>query len=277
MFCQNCGKEISNQAKFCNFCGASTVNTTQPEDVPAAQPPQRTETKKNGAGRFLLTAVIALVVFFAVRTITEQSLTNQSQQTSSQQNSSGVIELKNTLEDPTTTCYMGALYENDTLTYGSARLSIPGYTLYSDSDTEGDWLISPDGYTLFRANRQLEVNLSYDASTEDVLLDSFANSDFDNASIAEFSKYEVNGYPVIRYILECTYEGIPAYIAELIVFPNKTPSSTMRFEMQCYRVEAGTDGYSEITSVYDSLDISSAYKIDSLNMENMGLNRINVK
>ncbi|MDR1720159.1 MAG: zinc ribbon domain-containing protein [Dysgonamonadaceae bacterium] len=43
MFCENCGKEIPNDSRFCEYCGASlaaapTVTTTPPPS-PASTPP----------------------------------------------------------------------------------------------------------------------------------------------------------------------------------------------------------------------------------------------
>ena len=40
MFCGNCGKEIPNNAKFCNHCGALQNNTAAQAD----QTPQQTYT-----------------------------------------------------------------------------------------------------------------------------------------------------------------------------------------------------------------------------------------
>lgn len=41
MFCQKCGKEIADQAKFCNHCG-SAVNHTQPQQPAQPQVAQQT-------------------------------------------------------------------------------------------------------------------------------------------------------------------------------------------------------------------------------------------
>ena len=32
MFCAKCGKEIDNEAKFCNYCGAPTPKARQAEE-----------------------------------------------------------------------------------------------------------------------------------------------------------------------------------------------------------------------------------------------------
>lgn len=44
MFCQNCGKQILENAKFCNHCGAEQAgNTAQKTSRNNTQPQQRTQ------------------------------------------------------------------------------------------------------------------------------------------------------------------------------------------------------------------------------------------
>ena len=43
MFCKNCGKHITDSAKFCPFCGAGTVATV------GFSPPAPRENRQNGA------------------------------------------------------------------------------------------------------------------------------------------------------------------------------------------------------------------------------------
>ena len=50
MFCENCGKEIKDENKFCPYCGASVQpeqNGEQPEQ--SAQPEQKSEQPKQSA------------------------------------------------------------------------------------------------------------------------------------------------------------------------------------------------------------------------------------
>lgn len=92
MFCQKCGKEISNQAKFCNYCG-TPVNDVQPQAAPASQAaPQAKSAKKGRAGQTLVTIIVALVVYFVVRGVTENALTNKQRVSGTPWQPQGIIE-----------------------------------------------------------------------------------------------------------------------------------------------------------------------------------------
>lgn len=65
MFCQNCGKEISNDTKFCSYCGApqnagSAQNAGQTYDAGAAQEMNMQPKKKKN---WVLRIVIPLAAF----------------------------------------------------------------------------------------------------------------------------------------------------------------------------------------------------------------------
>ncbi len=274
MFCQNCGKEISDQAKFCNHCGASTAKSrpqaapAQPKAAPAAQPKQPAPGKKGGLGRFLFTAAIAFVVFFVVRSITSGLVADELRRTNTETGFEEGIK-----EKPTDTCILGALYENGALTYGSARLTMPGYTLLPDDGSGTDFLMSADQNSFLSVTKQIEINMSYDMSDAEGLLASYANDGVANAAMEQFQKYEVGGYPIIRHIASGTLDGVDLYMAELVVFPDKQPLETMRFIMQGY----GQAGFDEINRVFDTLDISPDHAQSSIDPENMGLGRIHVR
>ena len=199
MFCSKCGKEISDQAKFCNFCGAQ-MNNTQP--VQPIQSQQTAASKKKGkAGKTILTIIIAATVFFGVRQITYNTMTGGGKTDSSTTNSTGVIEVAGVSQPSLTdACFYGALYQNGELTYGMTKLSMPGYTLIPGEGDERDYLMSADGNCLFTANKQLEImNASFDATTEEGMMASFSN--YSDATMIEFEKLYINDYPVIRYIV----------------------------------------------------------------------------
>ena len=278
MFCNHCGKEVANGARFCNYCGApvtaapaqpapQSVPVQQPQAEPAAQQPEEKK-KKNP----LVTIIIAVAVFFLVRSLTTNMLTNNSKpssNTSSQ--SSGLINL--TKESPLSTCYYGALYENGTLTYGSARVRLSGYTLLDGTGSEPDYLMSADESVLLAVDKTLEVNASFDASDEQGILDSFVGSSFSNVKMVSFNKYTVAGYPVIRYIVSCTADGTDQYVGELIIMPNENPTETMRLSMYALK-EVGSG---PINQVFDSLSLSPAYALKPGDTQATGIKQITVK
>ena len=275
MFCNKCGKEISDQARFCNYCGAAVNNTQprQPAQPQAAQQAQSTPAKKKGkVGKTMLTILVALVVYFGVRAITENVLTSQ-RSTSTQASTSTANEYVEGDKDLTATCFYGALYENDDLTYGLARVHLPGYHLLPGEGDVQDYLCSANQSTLFYTTKKLEIGISYDASDSDSILNSYSGSSMSNVSMIDFRKYEVDGYPVIRYIISCTVDGLDEYIGELIICPSKQPSETLRMCMETL----SSNGYGAIDQVFDTLDISSAYALSADDTQTMGLNRITVK
>ncbi|MBE5802831.1 MAG: hypothetical protein E7319_11185 [Clostridiales bacterium] len=150
---------------------------------------------------------------------------------------------------------------------------MPGYSLMPGENGSGDWLISSDDSSLFSVNRQLEIGISYDASDADGILKSYANDGVSNVSMVSFRKYMVDGSPVIRYIIKGTVDGLDEYIGELIVFPDKKPSETMRLSM----VNLAEIGYDRIDQVFDTLEISSEFTLTQNDTQAVGYNRITAK
>lgn len=269
MFCNKCGKEISDQAKFCNYCG--TPVTPQPQTAaPEAKPaPQK---KKGSAGKRIMTIVVALVVYFAVRAITENVLTSRNTSTSHTSSSSSSTSY-NVNGNLTEGCLYGALYQNDYLTYGQARVHAPGYSLLPGDGNTRDYLCTSDRTTLLYTTRKYEVGISYDATDKDSILNSYQNSGITDMKMVDFRKYEKDGYPVVRYILSGKVNGTEEYIGELIVLPEKKPSETLRFCMETL----ASNSYKGISEIFDSLDISSSYALKNAETQNMGIDRINAK
>lgn len=286
MFCNNCGKRISDQAKFCDYCGAK-VAVCQPRANGAASrqaPPQtnnyRTPSqpapakKENSWGKRILSWVMAALVYFGVRYGTEMFLTRDVKKPEPAVADSSVIQLQTEAKvSLTDSCFYGALYENDYVTYGLARLYLPGYYLLPGEGDETDWLMSDDNTCLFSASKQLEVmGGSFSATDEESILGS-AFEEGIAYELVDFQKINVDGYPVVRYIALFIDAETDQYVGEIIVFPGETVKETLRLAM-CQEAESG---YDKITQAFDSLSISEAYALSAADTGTVGLNRITVK
>ena len=275
MFCQNCGREISDQAKFCNYCGAP-VNAARQQTASKAHEVTPEKPKKKGkAGSTIVTILVALVVYFGVRAITENVLTNKNKPVSTPQQSQGIIEVTGDVSTAMSSCMYGGLYQNGTLQYGMTKLTVPGYSLLPGEGDERDWLISENSTCWLAAYKQNEImGVSYNASTEATLLESFRNT-YGSAEMIDYRKTEVNGFPVIRYIVAYTDSDVYLYEGGLIVFPSETTKETIRLCMFADIASGGSD--SDINRVLDSLQVSSSFKLTYDDTQTMGLNRITVK
>lgn len=275
MFCQNCGREISDQAKFCNYCGAP-VNAARQQTASKAHEVTPEKPKKKGkAGSTIVTILVALVVYFGVRAITENVLTNKNKPVSTPQQSQGIIEVTGDVSAAMSSCMYGGLYQNGTLQYGMTKLTVPGYSLLPGEGDERDWLISENSTCLLAAYKQNEImGVSYNASTEATLLESFRNT-YGSAEMIDYRKTEVNGFPVIRYIVAYTDSDVYLYEGGLIVFPSETTKETIRLCMFADIASGGSDN--DINPVLDSLQVSSSFKLTYDDTQTMGLNRITVK
>ena len=275
MFCQNCGKEISDQAKFCNYCGAP-VNAARQQTVSKAHEATPVKPKKKGkAGSTIVTILVALVVYFGVRAITENVLTNKNKPASTPRQSQGIIEVTGDTSVAMSSCIYGGLYQDGILQYGMTKLTAPGYSLLPGEGDERDWLISGDSTCFLAAYKQNEImGVSYNASTEASLLESFRNT-YGSAEMIDYRKTEVNGFPVIRYIVAYTDSDVYLYEGGLIVFPSETTKETIRLSMFADIASGGSD--SDINRVLDSLQVSSSFKLTYDDTQTMGLNRITVK
>lgn len=277
MYCNKCGKEIPDQTQFCNFCGAKQ-NVGQPQQSKTSAPAQ----KKTGLGATILLIAAVAVVIIAVRgcffdkSSSNTASTNTSANTNSQ--SSSVSDSSRTAGaaiDLTSSCAYGALYENDYLIYGAARLYLPSYeTLLPGEGNEADNLMYWDQSRIFNANMQLEIGgVSYSGTTEEGILSS-VQSLFADASMVKFEKTRVDGFQVIRYIVACTnVNGVEQYLGEMILFPEDPAYETLRFGM----VTAKDEGYSCINQTFDTLEISSDFILTYEDTGTMGIGRITVK
>lgn len=293
MYCNQCGKEISEQSKFCNYCGSpvhnarpQTPRAPQTPQTPRASAPAPAPAKKNKSNP-IITILVAALVFFAVRTVTEKALTHkkpdsgtstpviQIQEPSTQNGSEDISVDESDVKDAMDSCIYGALYENGSLTYGMTKLSIPGYSVLPEEGGERDWLISSDNACLFTAYKQLEIlDVSYDASTEAEMLNSYIQS-YDNVTMVDYDKLYVDGFPVIRYIVCYSVDGAYQYQGELIVFPSEIADETIRLDL-FVDVSTGV-GIDAINRVFDTLQISPSFKLSFEDTQVMGLNRIVAK
>ncbi len=303
MWCNKCGKEIADQAKFCNHCGAM-VNNTQPRSAsaPQASPQEKPAEKKpaekketNMVATIIIALIVALIVYFLVRGITKSGLSETPSasgaipvsQESSEVNSethsaSGTIPVSQESSDVNadvsiamSSCMYGGLYQNGTLQYGMTKLTAPGYSLLPGEGNERDWLVSEYGTYLLSAYKQNEnMDISYNAATELALLESFINA-YGSAEMTDFRKMEVNGFPVIRYTVYYTDSGIYVCEGGFIVFPSETAKETIRLAMFADIAGGGVDA--EIDRVLDTLQVSTDFALTFEDTQAMGLNRITVK
>ncbi len=118
------------------------------------------------------------------------------------------------------------------------------------------------------------MGVSYNASNEASLLASFRNS-YGSAEMIDYRKTEVNGFPVIRYIVAYTDSDVYLYEGGLIVFPSETTKETIRLSMFADIASGGSD--TDINRVLDSLQVSTSFKLTYEDTQTMGLNRITVK
>lgn len=296
MYCSRCGKQIPDQSRFCSYCGAqvygpqTTQTSQQPRETPVQQRPA-TPKKSGGLGSRIVTIAVAAFVFFGVKTVTqgilEQKAVNDAfEQKKAQQE---IIQIKgndsileagtaNSEADITNamdSCLRGAIYQDGYVRYGLARLYVPGYTLLPGEGDDRDWLISPDNSLLFAADRQLEIpEVSYDTSDEAGMLNSYKQA-YSDATMIDYQKYHVNGFPVIEYVVGYTADGVYQYQGELIVFPSETTGKTIRLAM--FVDVASGYGKEHIDQVFDTLQISPDYQVSSGEADFVGLNRITVK
>lgn len=272
MFCNNCGKQISDQAKFCNYCGAK-VTVIQPQTGGAAPRPVPAK-KENRWGKRIFSFVMVVLVYFGARFATEMFLTRDVNKPEPTTADSGMIltqpESKVSLTD---SCFYGALYENEYVTYGLAQMHLPGYYLLPGEGDERDWLMSNDDTCLFSADKQMEIlEISFAATDEESILGSSSEEGV-TYSMVDFQKIYVDGYPVVRYIVRYTDQETDQYIGELIVFPGETAKETLRLAMY----QLAENGYDKINQAFDTISISADNILSSADTGTMGLNRITVK
>lgn len=270
MYCNQCGKMIPDDAKFCNHCG-NKVGSAQPQPAPQAAPqpaprpapapaprpapqpapqsapeaPKAAKKKKKGFGARLLSIIIVVAVYFVVRYGAETLFSGGIKL--------GGISASKLTED----CIDGALYENGYLTYGLARLSLPGYSHGEESGDAGQYLISRDGTKIMEVSYPTEDKVSYASSNKQGVQNSYMfDVDFQNVTIEEFSKYKVEGFGVIEYIAKGTLTGgNDVYVGELIIFPKNTANRTVRFIM----TSLAENGITSVSSVFDTLQISEDF------------------
>ena len=258
MYCENCGKEISDQAKFCKHCGAS-VTTSQPATPVQPQPIQpqpapQAPTPKKKSGKAVIVIVIILIILAAIGYFSEAYLSGELDDTFI-----GDIFDKKSDVSLTESCTYGAVYQNGYITYGLARVFVHDCILQPGSGTTPDRLLKSNGTTIITVNNPTELTgtLSYDAITEQDIKDAYNHSAITNVEIVEFEKYTEEGYPVLMYVIGCTINGVDQYVGELVIFPEKEASDTLRISIQT----AQSNSTSPITAVYDTLVISPDFAL----------------
>ncbi len=272
MYCNQCGKMIPDDAKFCNHCG-NKVGPAQPQPAPqpapqavpqsaprpapqpaprpAPQPAPKPEAqktaqkKKKGFGARILSIIIVVAVYFVVRYGAETLFSGGFKL--------GGISASKLTED----CTDGALYENGYLTFGLARLSLPGYTYGEGTGGDDPFLISADETKIMEVRYPIEDKVSYASSNKQGFLNSYMfDVNLKDVTIEEFSKYKVEGFGIIEYIAKGTMtNGNDVYVGELIIFPKNTANRTVRFIM----TSLAENGITSVSSVFDTLQISEDF------------------
>ncbi len=295
MYCSQCGKQIPDQSKFCSYCGAqvygvrpaanpvqqrpAAANPVQQQRPvapnPVQQQPAAAPKKQGGWGSRILTILVAAIVFTGAKYITENVLFEKNNDSAFEQGFKEALTADSDVSDAMDSCARGAIYKDGYVRYGLSRLYMPGYSLISGEGDTRDWLMSPDEALLFCAYKQLEImEVSYDASNEEGMLNSYKSS-YSDATIIDYQKYHVNDFPVIRYIVAYTADGEYQYQGEMIVFPSETTDETIRLAL--FADPASGCGQDEINQVFDTLQVSTDYKVTEVDTNVIGFNRITVK
>lgn len=69
MFCQKCGKQIPDNSKFCNGCGAQVASVTSAQQVNNTAPRNEAQKPKKKKFNFLSTLIVVVVVFFLAKAV----------------------------------------------------------------------------------------------------------------------------------------------------------------------------------------------------------------
>ncbi|MBQ3079469.1 MAG: zinc ribbon domain-containing protein [Clostridia bacterium] len=276
MKCNACGREIPDQAQFCNYCGSKVIA----KESPVSQPVQKSEAyaapaNHKTSGGFVVLIILLIIVmisggFFLLRYVgtidiyqkTESSIpfTSKSSQTAN--------------PSLTASCKYGALYKDGYLTYGLARLKMPGFYLLPGENGTGDYLVSNDQSVYLNCNLiTYQQQISYEQTTKDSLLSSLRSGTMKDAQMIDCSKSYIDDYYVIYYYAKGTINGIEEYIGELIVFPSKNTKETMHFMME----SLNSKSLDQMSQIIQSLDISSSYKLASEDTGSLSPNSITVK
>lgn len=136
MFCKNCGKEIDQNTKFCNHCGAPQESDASSAVANANQAPAP---KKNNSLKLIIVAAVVAVCFAIGALVIAPSMsksTNDNNQTSNTsqtqtEENNAVTEQDNTSEEKTLTAIdggynTGKMFLSDLGEYGNVALSV-GY------------------------------------------------------------------------------------------------------------------------------------------------------
>ncbi len=168
---------------------------------------------------------------------------------------------------------IGALYRNNTLTYGSVSVPLPGYSLFTpEDDSSSDYLINGENTAYVYVRKMLEFSLSLDSSTEESMLESYTdNGDWANVQMQFFEKYQLGEDYCIHYGLTGTFAGNEEYATELIVLPSETASSSLRFIAECTTQEA----FDQVKESFDQAVINEDLTVYE-NREMVGNSKITV-
>lgn len=153
MFCTKCGKEVSDNAKFCNGCGNPIVRPEGPQkpvrpETPAPEPMPKENQKKSGKGWIVLVIVLTVLAalaagwFFVGKDLVEEKFFSK-ENSKEVDDDEDVVDEEETTGDDTEevdvdkilkkyTRYMTRTYGEDTagMTINLVEDEIPEYLVY---------------------------------------------------------------------------------------------------------------------------------------------------
>lgn len=123
MFCTNCGKEIIDTAKFCNFCGMPVKNMAA--SVPVQPPVQSVRPVEYAAKE---TAPAAEEIIIGETTEAEENVGGQSESSETVENAETAEDIA--VSETETAADSGVPTPNDIPTYGGSILAYPAPPAY---------------------------------------------------------------------------------------------------------------------------------------------------
>lgn len=249
MVCNNCGREVSDQAQYCDYCGSEIQPLPEPQ-------PRKVVLSKGGnkKARAFWSTLIPIFVAVLIKTLITEACSPKAVTDTSL----------------TGACIYGALYEDGYLTYGATRVYMPNCFVLTDDEAEEDYLFSLENGSILTVSKTMDSKtMSYNSTTASGMLKQ-CKEDFPDATMSSFKKDIVDGYPVIRYVVHGTMDGMEIYMGEMIIVPGKTTKEAMHIVIIA-------EAESHIQQVFDTLEISASFAPSYADTLTKGTGRITEK
>lgn len=233
MECDYCGREVSEQETVCPYCG-NEIESFEKTRKRTAKRRKKAKRRRALLSIFVTAAIVIIVGTLLPKGCSAAKITEGG--------------------DLAAACAYGALYKDEQLTYGAARLQMPGYTLIPRSKTENDVLFSAETDCLFMADyMEKSQAFSFEEITQDDFTKIFQNT-VPNVSRVDFKKYTVDGYPVIRFCTQGTTDNDEICMAVLMIMPETVSKGAIYLMLL-----GGSEAEDYIQGVLDTLEISSDF------------------